>query len=99
MIVRQLYTLFRINKSFVNHLEHSLQMRASAFVAAGARAWAPRLSAVASPPPQWTIERMYVRRRPVLKIERYCARLQMILQQFARNSRFCYWRRPIACDG
>ena len=25
-----------------------------------------------------------------------CARLQMILQQFARSSRFSYYRRPIA---
>ena len=35
-------------------------------------------------------------RWPVLTIEWYCARLRMILHQFARNSRFSYWHRPIA---
>jgi len=35
-------------------------------------------------------------REPVPMIEQCCARLQMILNQFAPNSRFWYWRRPIA---
>ena len=35
-------------------------------------------------------------REPVPMIERCCARRQKILQQFARNSHFWYWRRAIA---
>jgi hypothetical protein len=32
-------------------------------------------------------------------IEQCCARLQKILNQFGRNSRFWYWCRPIASAG